>query len=232
MEDLPSTTPATTTPATKAPRDNALQSKAHANAIASSERSIQSVLGSPELLLALAPSGFNETEVNKGLSLFRTAQEKFDARQEAMALVTETLTARNKVCEAAKNEYVAYRTTVQVNYRKADRANLGADGRVPADGDKFRTNARSAYSTALSAPYLDVLSQYGFNEERLNAALASLDQLAAAESTHQNAQSKAQTATEARDVATEALKSWMMKLRSIAKTTLKARPDLLTLLKA
>lgn len=232
MAAIPTDPSETTTPVTKAPRDNALQSRAHANAIASSERSIQAVLGSPELLLALAPSGYNETELNKGLALYRTAQEKFSARQEAMAFVTETMAARNKALDAAKNEYIAYRTTVQVNYRKADRANLGADGRVPADSDKFRTSARSAYGTALSSPYLEVLSQYGFNKERLNAGFASLDKLAAAESIYQNAQSKAQTATEARDVAAEALKSWMMKLRTIAKTTLKSRPDLFSLLKA
>ena len=214
------------------PRDNALQNKAHANAIGSSERLLKSILGSPELLLALAPCGYNEQRLNGGLQFFSTAQEKFDARQEALALANAAVAARKKASEAAKTEFVSYRTAVQVNYKTAERANLGASGRVPTDGDKFITTARSAYSTALTSPYLEKLSEFGFTQERLNAALAGLDALTTANSAADNAASKAQSATEARDAAVDALKTWVTQLRSIAKNAVQNHADLLSLIKA
>ena len=229
MGDTTSTTPAPSVPVVKTPRDNALQSKELAEAIASSERLIQSVLGKPELLLALAPIGYNETELNLGLALFRTAQEKFSARQQALATATEAKASRDRIYAAAKIEFSAYRQTVQVNYRDADRANLGASGKLPVDIEKFRTTARSAYTTALQAPYIDVLAKYGFTAERIKLALGILDELSATDSTCKAAQGAAVSATEMRDVAGDALANWMMKFRKLSRTALKARPELLAL---
>ena len=232
MADIPSSNdPTPAAPTAKSPRDNAQQSKTLANAIATAERMIQSVLTTPDLLLALAPLGYNELELHKGLTLFSTAQAKFNARQEALGVATLAMKARDFAFKVAQKEFTAYRAVVQVNYRDADRANLGASGRVPADGDKFRTTARSAYASALQEPYLSVLSGYGFNRERLTTALGVLDKLSAAETTYENAVSKAKVATEVRDVAAEALKSWITKLRTIAKITLADNPALLRLLK-
>jgi hypothetical protein len=218
-------------PAKKTPRDPALQSQALANTLATAERLIPSILATPDLLLALAPVGFNEVELNRGLRLFAIAQSKYAARQESLGVATMAMKARDIALKIAKSEFRSYRTVVQVNYREADRANLGANGRIPTDGDKFRTTARSAYNSALQEPYLSVLSAYGFNQERLTAALGILDKLAAAESVHENAQSMAKVATEVRDEAADELKSWMVKLRTIAKDVLRERPALLSLLK-
>jgi len=225
MADVPpggATAPAEAS--TKTPRDRSLQSRALADALASSERLIRSVLSSPDLLLALAPSGYNEVELNKGLTLFTTAQAKFDARQEALGVTTLAMKARDMARAIMKKEYHSYRTIVQVNYRQADRANLGASGRIPTDSGKFLTHVRSAYRCALNEPYLSVLSIFGFTQERLTADLAVLDKVASAESTYENAESKAQAATASRDVAADALKHWTMKLRSIAKDVLKDHP--------
>jgi len=232
MLDSTTTTPAPTTPVTKIPRVNALQDKAHANAISSSERSIKAALGSPALLLALAPSGYNEVRFNSGLQLALTGQTTYDARQGAMDVASTTQATLKAAREAARVEFVSYRTVVQTNYEDADRANLGASGRVTNDGDKFITHARSAYSTALTPSHLAKLSEFGFTEERLNTNLANLDALMVLASTADNAVSAAQTATEARNAAVEALNTWMAQLRKIAKDKLKARPDLLSLLKA
>jgi hypothetical protein len=215
---------------TKTPCDNALQSKVLADALASSECLIRSFLSSPDLLLALSPSGYNEVELNKGLTLLATAQAKMVARQEALGVVTLAVKARDLARAIVKKEYRSFRTVVQVNYRKADRANLRASGRMPTDSGKFIITVCSAYKSALCEPYLRVLSSYGFTPERLNADLAMLDQLATVESAHKNAERKAQAATETRDSAAEALKNWTLKLRSIAKDVLKDRPALAGLL--
>jgi hypothetical protein len=219
-------------PITKAPRDNALQSKRLANDIALAEQLIHSVLGQPGLLLALAPIGFNETELNVGLGFFRTAQEKFNARQEALSIATETKTTRDHALEFAKNEFMAYRQTVQVNYRGADRANLGASGAMAADIEKFRTNARSAYTAASKSPYIEVLAKYGFTPERFTLALGTLDELAATDSACKSAQGSARAATEERDIAGNALTTWLTKFRKLSRIALKSRPELLALLQA
>lgn len=226
-----STETAPSVPETKTPRDNLLQSKALANDIAQAERLIQSVLGKPELLAALAPIGYNDGELNNGLALFRTAQEKFSARQQALASATENKAARDRVLTSTQNEFSAYRQTVQVNYKGADRANLGADGKVHPDIEKFRTTARSAYTAALKSPYVDVLSKYGFHAQRITDALTALDQLAAADSACKSAQGTAHAATEARDNAGAALDDWMIKFRKLSKAALKNRPELLSLMK-
>jgi hypothetical protein len=232
MEEATPTSLTTTPPSLqRTPRDNALQSRALADALASSERLIRSVLTSPELLLALAPAGYNEVELNKGLTLFTTAQAKFDARQEALGVATLARKARDMARAIMKKEYRSYRTIVQVNYRKADRANLGANGRMPTNSGKFLTNVRNAYKCALNEPYLSVLSIFGFTQERLTAALAVLDKVAAAENAYENAESKAQAAAESREIAAAALKHWTMKLRAIAKNLLMDHPALLDLLK-
>ncbi len=232
MTDPTPTAPASTTPAPKLPRDNALQNKAHANAIGSSERSIKAALGSPTLLLAIASSGYNENRLNSGLQLAAKAQTAFGARQSAMAVASAAHGSRKTARQAAKTEFVSYRATVQTNYTEADRANLGASGRIPADGEKFITTARGAYSTALTPPHLAKLSEYGYDEERLKTLLASLDALTSTNSAADNAASAAQTATEARNTAVKELKNWTAQLRKIAKNKLKDRPDLFSLLKS
>lgn len=218
-------------PATKTPHDNALQSRDLADAIASAERLILSVLTSPDLLLVLASSGYNEVELNKGLALFTTAQAKFAERQEALGVATLAMKARDMARAIVRKEYRSYRTIVQVNYRKADRANLGASGRMPTDSSKFRTAVRSAYSSALKEPYFSVLAGFGFTEQRLNSDLVVLDIFAATEIAHENAERKVQAATEARDSAAAALQHWTIKLRSIAKDVLQDRPALANLIK-
>ena len=226
MAETSSTTPAPSVPSTKAARDIALQSKRLANDIASAERTIQSVLAKPELLLSLALVGYNEKQLNYGLSLFSTAQEKFSARQQALGAATAAKAARDTRLEAAKEEFTAFRETVQANYTKADRANLGASGVVPTDIEKFRTNARSAYAAALQEPFLSVLATNGFTQERLNTAIRALDELAAADSACKNALGAAKATTEARDTAGVALAAWMAKFRKLSHTALKNQPGL------
>jgi hypothetical protein len=230
MAETTSTTPATSVPSTKAPRENALQSKQLADDIASAERTIQSVLAKPELLLALALVGYNEKELNYGLSLFSIAQKKFSARQQALAIATAAKADRDRCLEAAKAEFTTYRETVQANYTKADRANLGASGVVPTDIEKFRTNARSAYAAGSKEPYLSVLATSGFTQERLGAAIRALDELAATDSTCKNAQRTAKATTDERDDAGVALATWMTKFRKLAHTALKNYPGLQALI--
>ena len=226
MGENTTTAPAPTVPVTKAPRDNALQNKKLANDIAASESLIQSVRGKKELMLALAKIGYDDQGLDAGLALFRTAQDKFSARQLALGAATTAKTARDLALSTAKDEYSAYRQTVQVSYRGADRANLGASGTIPEDVEKFRTTARSAYTAGQQAPYANVLASCGFTPERIAAALKSLDELAATESACKAAMGDAHAATQERDVAGAALNTWMTKFRKLSHIALKNRPEL------
>jgi hypothetical protein len=209
---------------------NDLHCKALARTIASAERLIGSVLTSPDLLLALAPLGYNELELNKGLTLFTTSQSKFTARQEALAVTKLATKARDMAFDIAKKEFAEFQSVVKVNSRDTELAELGASGPIPSQSAKFCAFARKAYNRGIHEPHISILSSYGFNRQRLTRALNVLDKLDTAESAHENALSKVKVATETRDVAADALTAWVTKLRTIAAITLEDRPALLSLL--
>jgi len=226
MTDPTSPNPAPSVPVAKTQHAHALQDQRLANKIGHAERVIQTVLGKPDLILALAPIGYNELELNRGLALFTAAQTTFSARQQALAVATSTKATRDLTLAVAKEEFTSFRETVQANYVKADRTNLGASGVVPVDMEKFRTNARSAYAAALKYPYLGVLATNGFTLERIDTAIKALDELAATDSACESAHAEAKTATETRDAAGKALAQWMAKFRKLSRNALKKRPDL------
>jgi hypothetical protein len=170
-------------------------------------------------------------ELNKGLTLATTAQSKFAARQESLAVAKLASKARDMALDIAKKEFTGFQTVVKANYRDTELAELGASGPIPNRSAKFCAFARNAYNRGINEPHISILSHCGFNRQRLSRALAILDKLATAESANENALSKVKVATESRDVAADALIAWVTKLRAIAAITLEDRPALLSQLK-
>lgn len=230
MADQTSKTPTPGARAVKTQRDHALQSKPLADEIAHAKQVIQSVLGSPDLLLALAPIGYNERELNRGLALVTAVRTAFSAHRQGLAVASSTQATLDLIFAVAKEEFSAFRETVQDHFFDGDQIHLGASGTASADIEKFCTHARSAYAVALKYPYIGVLANHGFTLERIDAAIKALDELAATDSACKNAQGAAKAATDARDSAGETLTTWMMKFRKLSRTTLKGRSELLALL--
>ena len=216
---------------TQTKHGNSQRCEALAQTIASAERLIRSVLTSPDMLLALAPLGYNELELNKGLTLFTTSQSKFTVRQEALAVAKLATKARDIAFDIAKKEFTDFQTVVKANPRGTEQAGLAASGPIPSRSAKFCASARNAYNRGLQEPYISILPNHGFNRQRLTKALSVLDKLDTAESAHENALSKVKVATETRDVAADALIAWVNKLRTIANIALEDRPTLLSRLK-
>lgn len=200
-------------PSAKPTRTHALQNIELANEIARAERTILSVLANPDLLLELAPFGYNEATLNEGLALVRNAQIKCGARQKALAQSSQAKVIRDQILFSVQDEFSAYRQTVQANYHETDRNNLGGSGKVPFDTEKFLAYVRSAYMAAQETPYLEVLSNFTFTRERLLAALKTVDELASADRAYRNAAKVAQAATSARDIAGDVLQTWLIKFR-------------------
>lgn len=232
MADTTTTTTTTTETTTKTTRQYSVQDKRIADGNASAEKLITTMLGSPALLAALGSSGYDEASVRAMIPFYKAASDTFAQRQSAMAEYDAALAIRNASNEAARKEHKSYRRIVQVNFKDAVREKLGASGRVPTDHDKFRANARTAYTTALAAPQLPELSKNGFTEARLQKAIAQLDTLVSDESSLKLAESKSEAATAARDAAHEVLRAWISKLRAIANDVLEEKPELLGLLSA
>jgi hypothetical protein len=232
MADLPPDSPhAGFTSSVQNKHSNDLHCKALAHTIASAERTIGSVLASPDLLLALAPLGYNELELNKGLTLATTAQSKFAARQEALAVAKLATKARDMAFDIAKKEFAEFQTAMEAEHRETELAERVASGPIPKQSTKFCATARDAYARGIQEPYVSLLSNCGFNRQRLTRALSVLDKLETAESANENALSKVKVATETRDVAADALMAWVDKLRAIASITLEDRPALRCLFK-
>jgi len=132
MADIPPDRPhAGSTSSAKTKHGNSSHCRALAQTIASAELTISSVLASPDLLLALAPLGYNELELNKGLTLFTTSQSKFTARQEALAVTKLATKARDMAFDIAKKEFTDFQTVIQANHRDAELAELGASNPIP-----------------------------------------------------------------------------------------------------
>jgi hypothetical protein len=232
MADIPANRPhAGSSSSARTKHSNGLHCKTLAHAIASAERTIGSVLASPDLLLALAPLGYNELELNKGLTLATTAQSKFTARQEALAVAKLATKARDMAFDIAKREFTDFQMVIQTNQRDTALAELGASGPISTKSGKFCGIAREAYNRGFQEPHISILSNYGFNRNRLIRALGVLDKLATAEGANENALSKVKVATETRNVAADALIAWVNKLHAIANITLEDRPTLLCMLK-
>jgi len=232
MADSPPDRPHTESPSSaRTEHGNDLHCKALAHTIAAAERTTSSVLASPDLLLALAPQGYNELELNKGLTLATTAQSKFTARQEALAVTKLATKARDMAFDIAKKEFTEFQTAIKANHRDTGLAGLGSSRPTPKQSAKFCATAREAYNRGIQEPYVSILSNCGFNRQRLTKALNVLDKLDTAERANENALSKVKVATETRDVAADVLVAWVTKLRTIAKITLEDRPALLRMLK-
>jgi len=231
MSDNSSPSP-TTTGSKKPSHENALQDNQLANEISDVKSMLRTITTQRELAAALEPLGYDEEEIKAGTTLQVDADVKFAARQEALAVAVQDKARRDKADQAVTEEFSTYRQTVQACFKGADRAILGASGRISEDIEAFDTLAHSAYKTALTEPYASVLAKKGFKPARIEAALAALDELATINTTSKASHKAAIAATKARDAARKKMNDWAAGLRKIARANLRKRTDLVALLGA
>jgi hypothetical protein len=129
---------------------------------------------------------------------------------------------------SVREDFSAYRATVQANFTEEVRTALGAGGRVPADIQKFTTLVRSAYAAAQQAPYASVLAKRKLTQAVFTAYIAQLDELVALDGKAKAADQGATAATQTRDEVGTALRKWIGSFRKQAKADLRKFPELRT----
>lgn len=219
------------TPGTKTQHARALQYQRLANKINQAAQDIQTVLGRPDLILALAPVGFNERELNHGLALATAAQTACSAHLQSLTVASSTQATRDLLFAVAKEEFSDFCEIVLKNFFNGDRTTLGANGAVPANFEKFCTHARNAYGAALKYPYLGVLASHDFALDRIDGAIESLDELTAIDRAGKSAEEEIKIATQSRATAVAALNPWISKFRKRSLALLKKHPDGLDLVR-
>lgn len=212
-------------PGTKTQHARALQDQRLANKINQAAQDIQTALGRPGLILALAPVGFNERELNHGLALATAARTASSAHQQSLTVASSTQATRDLLFAVAKEEFSAFREIVLKNFFNGDLTTLGANGPVPTTLERFCTHARNAYAAALKYPFLGVLATHDFALDRIDGAIESLDELTAIDRAAKSAREEIKAATKSRAAAVAAFTPWMTKFRKRSLAVLKRHPD-------
>jgi hypothetical protein len=219
----PDTTPAAPTPATPTPAERAEFDQRLANELTVSATLLGAALGSPEVLAQLS---YTQVEIEEGVALQATAQGAFNTRQQAVSTARTKLQARDALLATVRDEFGAFRATVQANFPEAARTALGAGGRVPVDMQKFITLLRSAYSAGKQPAYAPTLAKRKLTDAVLTARLAQVDELESLDGQAKAADKGATAATQARNTAGAALRKWIGDFRKQAKADLRKFPAL------
>ncbi|HVU24557.1 MAG TPA: hypothetical protein VHE13_10565 [Opitutus sp.] len=212
-------------------RTHAIQDQTVANAISEAAQIIDKALANADILALLAPRGYDATELQAGLALQAAAQAAFNARLASLGAAAEAKKARDAAWVAARAEFTDFRGTVQAKYPDAvTRKALGASGVIAGDLQKFVTSATAAYQAAQQPPHAEALAKRSFTAQRLNAAIAALQALLAADNAFKSAEGAAGADLRNRDAAVASLGAWMREFRKNAKLALKKNPAFVTTL--
>ncbi|MCS6244832.1 MAG: hypothetical protein H2172_13385 [Opitutus sp.] len=210
--------PSTPTSAPRADFDQHL-----ANELTVTASLISAALNRPEVMAELS---YSITEIEEGRALHVAAQQAFNARQQAVSTSSTANKNRDQLLTSVREDFSAYRATVQANFPEEVRTALGAGGRVPADLQKFITLVRSAYATAQQAPYAAVLAKRKLTQAVLTSYIAQVDELVVLDGKAKAADQGAIAATQMRDEAGTDLRKWIGSFRKQAKADLRKFPEL------
>lgn len=221
-DPAPVTPPAPASSANRADFDQRL-----ANDLSAAATLINAALASPEVLAELS---YTEEEIEEGKALHTAAQAAFNIRQQAVSTASAALGTRDAALALVRDDFTAYRATVQANFPADVRTALGAGGRVPSDLQKFITFTRSAYAAAQQPPYAAVLAKRKLTAAVLAARVVKIDELETLDGQAKAADKSATAATKARDKAGATLIKWVAAFRKQAKTDLRKFPALRAIL--
>jgi hypothetical protein len=205
------------------------QDQTMSDRIADAREKILIVQADPELAERLSLRGFDAARLTVGLDLQVAAQTAFTNRQTAMGEEDAANAAFAAAHAKCRQDYTDFRTTSRKVFKKdaAAQAALGVTGRLTTDAQQLVTNARASYHAALTSPaYLSELSLEGYPQTALQALLAGLDALQAANTRQETARAAAVRATAVRDKADKSLADWRSRFNTAAAIATRDRPDL------
>jgi hypothetical protein len=223
IPDPTSPTGGSTPDPTPPPSERAEFDQALANELTESATLLGAALASPEVLAQIS---YTQAEIEEGVALHASAQGAFNVRQQSVSTARAKLEARGALYGIVRDDFSAYRATVQANFPATVRTALGASGRVPTDLQKFITLLRSAYAAAQQPAYADTLAKRKLTSAVITARLAQVSELESLDGQAKAADKGATAATKTRDTAGKALRQWIAAFRKQIKADLRKFPDL------
>jgi hypothetical protein len=217
-------------PVVKKHKKKERQDKLIANRVSAIDQILNSLQSNPEIMLILSECGY--PDLNEGMGLQEIAMTAYIARQEAAGQqIGATLGVRG-ANQAARSAYGDFRQMARIVFKDdATRLALNLNGRVFADRARFLHQARAGYEAALTPEYAPALAKRGYARPVIEAGLALLDTLVAAEDAQTAAKAAALDATARRTAAMQRLNAWYGEFHAIAKIALRDHREWLPLLK-
>lgn len=206
----PLRTPSRATSASSADLAASDAQSAAAQAIASTGRTMERILGDRALLCVLASRGFDITRIQQGLALHTAAEQSFATAESIFVAVEEAASTRAFTFAAARNDYA--------DFRRAIKAACNHDGHDdPLDASqyprqsvrRFVAQATASYLAAFKTVPLDLIAEQNFDLHRLNRALARVRRLLILDTGCHARARQAHRAAVNRDVALRRLNTWV-----------------------
>ena len=160
--------------------------------------------------------GFDTQKLTTGLTLCKTAEDRWDGRQNAMGA---------QLADEARKAYADFRETARTEFTEdASLAALSLSKDVPDDMQVLLTEARGAYTTALKAVYQAKLVAVGYGPAELQAELDALKALSNADEAQARLAGDAQQATEDLNTAVQPVRAYRTNLLKIARRVFRKEP--------
>jgi len=196
-----------------------MQDRKMAYRINSIEQILNGLQQNSEIMLILSKCGF--PDLTEGMTLQQITLEAYTARQITIGDQIGATLAVQDVNKAARSGYGDFRKLARIVFKdNATRLALNLNGRVFADRARFLHQARAGYEAALTPDYAPALAKRGCARPDIEAGLALLDALVAAEDAQTAAKAAALDATARRTAAMQRLNAWFGEFHAIAKLAL------------
>ena len=191
-------------------------------------RKLVGILTKDPDMAPLRDKGFDTQNLTATLGLCAIADKKFDNRQLAIAAQLGKTSKVGTLFGEAEKVYVDFRETARTVF--PDEASLKAlkvTDVVPNALPNFLTDARSAYTTAKTAPYTTELSKKGYAPATLDDHLTTLETLRLADEEQARLIGDAQKATTERRDAVAPVQKFQSDVMRVARRVFRKAPELL-----
>jgi hypothetical protein len=172
--------------------------------------------------------GYDAAEFAAGMTLVDAASGGVARRQEKLGGKKEAADELHLSASGARDTYAAFREIARAVFpAQGDRVALGLTGDVPEDFQRFVTTAHTSYTNAGKPAYTAKMTKRGYAPARLTTLLANLDSFTHDKSKKDEASGEAIEATEERNTAYVALRTYMKELKGVARGALRGKAGLL-----
>lgn len=191
---------------------------------------LNNTLTDEEILGYVSQFGFDNKKLNEGLQRYERAVEAYNIRQRLKGNQQNLTEEFYKAYKNAQNAYQNLAKVARAIFQndKGKLAQLGLNKRMPRTISQFITNAYTLFDNVLSIEDIKTkLSEFGFNEERINSERQKIVELDIAKLKKESAKGAAQQATKDQEQAFYELSRWISTYIKIARVALQGRKELL-----